>query len=258
LSHLVPWLGGLIAILIWQKWGPFWIAVELSWRSENQVGFCSLDLFSLPLCRRIHCEEFVLRPHPPAEGSGIASCKFCRCHFCSPYVIHHLEYEPWRIGHSTTWAAHCAVCTVCTAFVSFPSWWSEQSWVFHHPDSWFVSIHQARRQRAESSEPCRRSCTDSMLFSFPYEFCLIGNQGSQHTTLFGVLNKCKTAQGARLLGTWLKQPLVDWDEIRGYSSFLLLASINKPLPDKRQDLVQIFVDDTNSRRILRVRDSVFC
>ncbi|KAG2003249.1 DNA mismatch repair protein MSH2 [Coprinopsis cinerea AmutBmut pab1-1] len=57
---------------------------------------------------------------------------------------------------------------------------------------------------------------------------------SKTTTIFGILNRCKTAQGGRLLGTWLKQPLVNLHEIH-----------------KRQNLVEIFVDDTNSRRTLR-------
>lgn len=42
-----------------------------------------------------------------------------------------------------------------------------------------------------------------------------GNAASttRNTTLLGLLNKCKTAQGTRLLGTWLKQPLVNLHEI---------------------------------------------
>lgn len=42
-----------------------------------------------------------------------------------------------------------------------------------------------------------------------------GNVGvtTRNTTLLGLLNKCKTAQGTRLLGTWLKQPLVNIHEI---------------------------------------------
>ena len=41
-------------------------------------------------------------------------------------------------------------------------------------------------------------------------------QGSlnRSSTLLGLLNKCKTAQGTRLLATWLKQPLVNLHEIR--------------------------------------------
>ncbi|KAJ3554127.1 hypothetical protein NM688_g3265 [Phlebia brevispora] len=62
-----------------------------------------------------------------------------------------------------------------------------------------------------------------------------GNVGAnKNTTLFGLLNRCKTAQGARLLGSWLKQPLVNLHEIH-----------------KRQNLVEIFVDDPNSRRTLQ-------
>ncbi|RDB16061.1 DNA mismatch repair protein msh-2 [Hypsizygus marmoreus] len=63
-----------------------------------------------------------------------------------------------------------------------------------------------------------------------------GNAGTttRNTTLLGLLNKCKTAQGTRLLGTWLKQPLVNLHEIR-----------------KRQNLVETFFEDTNTRRTLQ-------
>lgn len=61
-----------------------------------------------------------------------------------------------------------------------------------------------------------------------------GMTSGKNTTLHGLLNKCKTAQGTRLLGNWLKQPLVNLHEIQ-----------------KRQDLVEIFVNDSNSRRILQ-------
>ncbi|KAI0646460.1 DNA mismatch repair protein [Trametes meyenii] len=62
-----------------------------------------------------------------------------------------------------------------------------------------------------------------------------GNIGSnKNTTLFGLLNKCKTAQGSRLLGSWLKQPLVNRHEIL-----------------KRQSLVEAFFEDANKRRILQ-------
>ncbi|KAJ7867618.1 DNA mismatch repair protein MutS [Mycena leptocephala] len=63
-----------------------------------------------------------------------------------------------------------------------------------------------------------------------------GNAGTttRNTTLLGLLNKCKTAQGTRLLGTWLKQPLVNLHEIQ-----------------KRQNLVEMFVEDSNSRRTLQ-------
>ncbi|KAF9524112.1 DNA mismatch repair protein MSH2, partial [Crepidotus variabilis] len=57
---------------------------------------------------------------------------------------------------------------------------------------------------------------------------------NENTSLFSVLNKCKTAQGSRLLGTWLKQPLINLHEIHN-----------------RLNLVEVFVQDTNSRRSLQ-------
>ncbi|KAJ3545219.1 hypothetical protein NMY22_g2523 [Coprinellus aureogranulatus] len=56
----------------------------------------------------------------------------------------------------------------------------------------------------------------------------------KNDTLFGLLNKCKTAQGSRLLGIWLKQPLTNLHEIR-----------------RRQDLVQLFTDAMGARRIIQ-------
>jgi DNA mismatch repair protein MSH2 len=40
-----------------------------------------------------------------------------------------------------------------------------------------------------------------------------GGVGSKNMSLFGLLNHCKTAQGVRLLGQWVKQPLVSLHEI---------------------------------------------
>ncbi|KAI0292908.1 DNA mismatch repair protein [Russula brevipes] len=60
------------------------------------------------------------------------------------------------------------------------------------------------------------------------------SSGVKNTTLLGLLNKCKTAQGTRMLGSWLKQPLVNRHEIL-----------------KRQDLVETFVEDSNARRTLQ-------
>ncbi|OCF39837.1 DNA mismatch repair protein MSH2 [Kwoniella heveanensis CBS 569] len=58
--------------------------------------------------------------------------------------------------------------------------------------------------------------------------------GNQNMSLYGLLNKCKTAQGKRLLGRWLKQPLVNLHEIA-----------------QRQTLVEAFVDDANARRVVQ-------
>ncbi|KAK2459716.1 hypothetical protein APHAL10511_008267 [Amanita phalloides] len=61
-----------------------------------------------------------------------------------------------------------------------------------------------------------------------------GSRGTRDTTLLGLLNKCKTAQGTRLLATWLRQPLVNSHEIQ-----------------KRLNLVDVFFEDTNTRHILQ-------
>lgn len=88
-------------------------------------------------------------------------------------------------------------------------------------------------------------------------------QEAKNMTLFGVLNRCKTAQGVRLLGQWLKQPLVNLHEISTSSirvnrvgkhtrlTYALCAF--RRTPAKRQDLVETMVNDNNSRAILRVR-----
>ncbi|WVR08513.1 hypothetical protein IAU60_005568 [Kwoniella sp. DSM 27419] len=58
--------------------------------------------------------------------------------------------------------------------------------------------------------------------------------GNKNMSLYGLLNRCKTAQGQRLLGRWLKQPLVNLHEIV-----------------QRQKVVEVFVDDSESRRIIQ-------
>ncbi|KAK4686325.1 DNA mismatch repair protein MSH2, partial [Tremellales sp. Uapishka_1] len=58
--------------------------------------------------------------------------------------------------------------------------------------------------------------------------------GNKNMSLFGLLNRCKTSQGQRLLGRWLKQPLVNLHEI-----------------EKRQNLVHVFVNDTISRKTIQ-------
>ena len=54
---------------------------------------------------------------------------------------------------------------------------------------------------------------------------------NRSSTVFGLLNQCKTAMGSRLLNTWLKQPLLDVDSIR-----------------ERHDVVDAFVEDQTLRQ----------
>ncbi|KAF8755593.1 DNA mismatch repair [Rhizoctonia solani] len=63
---------------------------------------------------------------------------------------------------------------------------------------------------------------------------MTGGRQPTNTSLLGLLNRCKTGQGARMLAQWLKQPLVNLHAI-----------------ETRQTLVEAFVNDGEARDTLR-------
>lgn len=60
---------------------------------------------------------------------------------------------------------------------------------------------------------------------------------NKNTSLYGLLNKCKTAQGSRLFAQWLKQPLLNLNEI-----------------NRRHDIVQAFVENEQARQLIQEVD----
>ena len=68
-------------------------------------------------------------------------------------------------------------------------------------------------------------------------------------SVYGLLDRCFTSQGKRLLGRWLKQPLVNLHEISQY------AAIQHELitVERRQGIVEAFFQDSVTRQSVQVR-----
>ena len=69
-----------------------------------------------------------------------------------------------------------------------------------------------------------------------------GNSGSNKTSsVFGLLNRCRTAQGTRGLARWLKQPSINLHLIRMFSliPFFTLAPLHKDAECRDPEVVQV-------------------
>jgi DNA mismatch repair ATPase MutS len=63
--------------------------------------------------------------------------------------------------------------------------------------------------------------------------------GSRNMSLYGLLNRCKTSQGQRLMGRWLKQPLVNLHEIGKYA-YDGLIPISNVMQRRDKGLLRLF------------------
>lgn len=88
-----------------------------------------------------------------------------------------------------------------------------------------------------------------------------GNSGSnKSSSVFGLLNRCRTAQGTRSLARWLKQPLINLHLIRTHCTLFLYTSrcwCKERLRriGQRQELVHCLVENDEFRQTLSVRFS---
>jgi DNA mismatch repair protein MSH2 len=72
-------------------------------------------------------------------------------------------------------------------------------------------------------------------------------------SVYGLLNKAKTAQGSRLMAQWLKQPLMNLSEIS--KCHLIPGSDIKTYShdvETRLDIVEAFTNDTGLRHAVQV------
>jgi DNA mismatch repair protein MSH2 len=73
---------------------------------------------------------------------------------------------------------------------------------------------------------------------------------AKSSSLYGLLNNCRTAQGQRLLMQWLKQPLTDTAKISRIVSLCVLGREILICIDERLDIVEAFVNDSSIRTFI--------
>jgi DNA mismatch repair protein MSH2 len=88
----------------------------------------------------------------------------------------------------------------------------------------------------------------------------LGNAADKSFSLYGLLNKCRTAMGSRRLLQWIKQPLLNIDDIGKWCFCrLLLCGFSStgrghhfaPPTEVRQNIVEIFVEDAELRQSMQ-------
>lgn len=152
------------------------------------------------------------------------------------------------------------VCNECTLIISAAPIWSGELQLIHPENTRSCTIHEARCECLARSWLVWFRCEFPCIIPWYYWSVLnmkFQSSAAKNTSLHSLLNKCKTAQGSRLLSTWLKQPLVNLHEIRMWQwrcalqQVLLNIAFKSPI-GSRQDLVQTFISDSSTRRILQV------
>lgn len=121
-------------------------------------------------------------------------------------------------GISTT--DHVLSLSCCNSLIHYLSLLSDDS------PSFTIDMYSISKFMKIDSSTMRALNIFPVVLSLP----MSGMKGSTVTSIFELLNKCKTSAGTRLLSQWLKQPLTSYDEI-----------------DERHSLVQHFISDTNLR-----------
>ena len=146
----------------------------------------------------------------------------------------------------------CARCSSCACHLPFSSRRSCKPRCIQTQNTRSRSIYASGRQFCEGTRTGQfRWRGQSQQPAYPRRLTRPQGTLNKSSTLLGLLNKCKTAQGTRLLATWLKQPLVNLHEIRESECPTLLLNLIFAT-GKRQDLVETFVDDPSTRRALQV------
>ena len=143
--------------------------------------------------------------HPP-----IPFPLFVRSKFCCPYKVITAELN---VSELTLQNAPAALCALVSYLSLLPDPSNHGTYTIRtHDLSHYMKLDASALRALNLTE----SAGSSVRFLEIIRSNLNSIQGTttRNTSLLGLLNKCKTAQGTRLLGSWLRQPLIHLHEIR--------------------------------------------